>query len=175
MTPREGTDEWLMSRVASGREQALEKLMKKYHLPLLSFITRQTDLEAEDIYQETWMRVVRNAGRFDTRKRFSTWLFQIALNLCRDAHRRRSVRGTTLGLDHADRVIEPEEDRERRELLQSGLSALPESDRELLNLRYYEGFKEKEVADILGIPVGTVKGRTHRAVERLRRIIHSEN
>jgi len=171
MAQREATDEWLMGRVASGSERALEQLMAKYHLPLLSFIHRQTDLEAEDIYQETWMRVVKYKKVFDPARKFSTWLFQIAVNLCRDAHRRRAVRGEAVPLENAERVASPDQN-EQKEVLRSGIACLETRDREILNLRYYRGFKEIEVAEILGIPLGTVKGRTHRAVGRLKELLN---
>src|SRR5574342_1427852 len=83
------TDEELMAAVAGGDDAALAELLGRWHRPLFQFIDRQTNgRDVEDLYQETWLRVVRAAGRFDPRRRFSTWLFQIALNLCRDWHRR---------------------------------------------------------------------------------------
>jgi RNA polymerase sigma-70 factor (ECF subfamily) len=148
--------------------------MKRYHGPLLSFIVRQTDIEPEDIYQETWLRIVKNAKLYDTTRKFSTWLFQIAINLCRDAHRRRAVRGEVVSLDYADRSSVPETGTDVEEL-REGIARLPLRDREILNLRYYLGFKESEVARILGIPIGTVKGRTHRAVKRLKELVNPQN
>jgi len=174
MVERGATDEWLMGRVSSGSERALEQLMAKYHGPLLSFIRRQTDLDADDIYQETWLRVVRNAKVFDTARKFSTWLFQIAINLCRDAHRRRSVRGEKVPLEYADREVSSGQS-DQLEVLKSGIACLEAPDREILNLRYYRGFKEKEVAEMLGIPLGTVKGRTHRAVNRLKEMLNPQS
>jgi len=172
MAQREPTDESLMVEVASGQESALEQLMKRYHGPLLAFIHRQTDIEAEDLYQEAWLRVVRSAHTFDPERKFSTWLFQIALNQCRDAYRRRESRPRTVDIDEAEQVIEawPDVD-DDVEILRLGIAALPERDREILALRYFQGFSEKEVAVILDVPLGTVKGRTHRAVKRLKKIM----
>src|SRR5215468_1525205 len=83
------TDEALASRVAHGDELALGELMRRYERPLANFLHRHTGgRDVEDLYQETWLRVVQHAGRFDPSRRFSTWLFQIAVNLCRDWHRR---------------------------------------------------------------------------------------
>ena len=83
------TDEALVVDLATGSEPALRELLQRYERPLSNFIYRHTDgRDVEDLFQETWLRVVRHASRFDRSKRFSTWLFQIAINLCRDWHRR---------------------------------------------------------------------------------------
>ena len=140
MAQGEPTDEWLMMRVSSGRESALEQLMKRYHGPLLAFINRQTDLEAEDIYQESWMRVIRGARTFDPGRKFSTWLFQIALNQCRDACRRRESKPRTVELREIEAKIGAwPEATDDGEILRKGISVLPERDREILALRYSRG------------------------------------
>src|SRR5215831_10163850 len=83
------TDEELMAAVAGGDDAALAELLGRWQRPLFHFIDRQTGgRDVEDLHQETWLRAVRAADRFDRRRRFSTWLFQIALNLCRDWRRR---------------------------------------------------------------------------------------
>src|SRR5262245_18788451 len=82
-------DEELVARVAEGSEPALAELLRRHERSLSHFLFRQTaGRDVEDLYQETWIRVVRSASRFDPSKRFTTWLFQIAVNLCRDWHRR---------------------------------------------------------------------------------------
>src|SRR2546430_11700306 len=83
------TDEELIAAVASGDGRGLEELCRRWERPLYQLIVRHTGGRyVEDLYQETWLRVVRAARRFDRGRRFSTWLFQIAVNLCRDWHRR---------------------------------------------------------------------------------------
>ena len=83
------TDEELIAAVAAGDEAALATLYHRYERPLHAFLTRYTGgRDVDDLVQETWLRVVRAAGRFDAARRFSTWLFQIALNLSRDWRRR---------------------------------------------------------------------------------------
>jgi RNA polymerase sigma-70 factor (ECF subfamily) len=160
-------DEELVGRLARGEEAALAELLRRWERPLSAFLHRHTGgRDVDDLYQETWMRVVRHAGRFDRGKRFSTWLFQIAVNLCRDWHRRRgteplvgeggeaasvsSMARTEAGLDAA-RL----------------LARLPEPQREVVMLRYYHDLGEEEVAEILGCPRGTVKSRMHNALARL--------
>src|SRR5512135_794043 len=83
------SDEELVGRLVNGDELALRELLRRYERPLSHFIYRHTGgRDVEDLYQESWLRVTQHAARFDSSRRFSTWLFQIAVNLCRDWHRR---------------------------------------------------------------------------------------
>src|SRR3989442_475227 len=85
------TDEELIAAVASGDGRRLEELCRRWERPLYQLIARHTGgRDVEDLYQETWLRGVRAARRFDPGRRFSTWLFQIAINLCPDWRRGRS-------------------------------------------------------------------------------------
>lgn len=78
------TDEELMQSVAEGDPSALRELCARWERPLYRFLHRAADgRDTDDLFQETWLRVVRSARRFDPARRFSTWLFQIALNLDR--------------------------------------------------------------------------------------------
>src|SRR6185369_16434541 len=95
------SDEELMGLVATGDPRALETLCSRYERGLHQFLWRQLGgRDVEDVYQETWLRVVRAAPRFDPSRRFSTWLFQIAVNLCRDRHRRAAA-------EPLDDIVEP--------------------------------------------------------------------
>lgn len=160
------TDEELVGRVADGEERALAELLRRYQHPLCAFLTRQTNgRDVEDLYQETWIRVLRSADRFDHTKRFSTWLFQIAINLCRDWHRRpppepRSAAEDTVG--QAD-LGQTEAGLDAASLL----ARLPETHREVIVLRYYHDLSEDEMALMLDCPKGTVKSRLHHGLARL--------
>jgi RNA polymerase sigma-70 factor (ECF subfamily) len=168
------TDESLIAGVAAGDEHALEELCRRYERPLHRFLARYTGgRDADDLYQETWLRVVRAATRFDTSRRFSTWLFQIAVNLCHDWHRRRPAEPVEPArvesqLDGADgdptNAIDAAIDARRL------LAALPEAQRSVVILRYYHGLTEADVAEILGCPRGTVKSRMHHAMARLEKL-----
>src|SRR5262245_47554758 len=82
-------DEDLVTAVAAGDESALRELYRRYERPLYQFLYRHPlGRDVGDLFQETWLRVVRAASRFDRTRRFSTWMFQIAINLCRDWRRR---------------------------------------------------------------------------------------
>jgi RNA polymerase sigma-70 factor (ECF subfamily) len=162
------SDEELMVQVQAGSERALEALVERWRGPLFGFLQRRAGgPDADDLFQETWLRVVRARRRFDPRRRFSTWLFQIANNLCRDRFRRAgaAARGREALRDappDAGPGVEIRLDLARR------LAALPERLREVLVLRYYRDLGEREIAELLEIPPGTVKSRLHAAVRALR-------
>lgn len=163
------SDADLMTAVAAGDEGALAELCGRHERALHRFIWRHTGgRDVEDLYQETWLRVVRAAARFDPRRRFATWLFQIAVNLCHDWHRRRppepydpavadALPSTTDAVARVDAAL----DAERL------LAALPDEQRSAVILRYYHDLAEEDVAEILGCPRGTVKSRLHQAMARL--------
>lgn len=160
------SDEALVVRLARGDPRALEALCRRWERPLLAFLGRQTGgRDVDDLYQDTWLRVVRAAPRFDPARRFSTWLFQIAVNRCRDWRRRpppepvdpSRLPDTAAAPDSADARL----DAKRL------LAALPDGQRSAVVLRYWHDCDEDEVARILRIPRGTVKSRLHHAMRRL--------
>jgi RNA polymerase sigma-70 factor (ECF subfamily) len=163
------TDEELMAAVAAGEGPALAELCRRWERPLHGFLYRHTaGRDVDDLYQETWLRVVRAAPRFDPSRRFSTWLFQIAVNLCRDWRRREPPEpadpartdGPAIGPGSAA-ATEAAIDARRL------LAALPEAQRSAVILRYYHDLGEDEMAAVLGCPRGTVKSRLHHAMARL--------
>jgi RNA polymerase sigma factor (sigma-70 family) len=165
-------DEELVGRLARGDQRALAALLGRWDRPLHAFLARQTGgEEVEDLRQETWMRVVRAADRFDRQRRFSTWLFHIALNLCRDRARRGTE--TPLSPDATERALGRDDGhghgRSPDDLLDARalLDRLPEAQRSTMILRYYQGLSEEETAAVMDCPRGTVKSRLHQAVARL--------
>ena len=161
--------------VQAGDPQALAALIDRWRGPLYAFLWRRAGDGADDLFQESWIRVARARDRFDRSRRFSTWLFQIANNLCRDRWRRLDARRRALdsfeeetrvsGRDVAEPALPADTRLARR------LEALPERLREVLVLRYYQDQSEAEIAEILGIPRGTVKSRLHAAVRAARELL----
>jgi RNA polymerase sigma-70 factor (ECF subfamily) len=163
------SDEDLVGRLVHGDEQALRELLRRYERPLSHFIYRHTGgRDVEDLYQETWLRVVQHAARFDRSRRFSTWLFHIAVNLCRDWHRRAPPEPVEPPRDSGADDLPAAEARLDAQRL---LSTLPELQREVVLLRYYQDLTEDEVAQILDCPKGTVKSRLHNALARLAAVV----
>ena len=170
--PKAESDERLMVRVQQGEVQAFDALFERYRPRLFGFLFRRCGdaAAAEDLFQESWLRVVRARDRFDPGRRFSTWLFQIANNLCRDRARHQAVEAR----ERATVQVQIEQDgpgappHALRRALERRLAALPDRLREVLVLRYYHDLSEREIAEIAGIPRGTVKSRLHAAIRALR-------
>jgi RNA polymerase sigma-70 factor (ECF subfamily) len=173
-----GSDEDLMVRVQAGDPQALAALIDRWRGPLYAFLWRRAGDGADDLFQESWIRVARARDRFDRSRRFSTWLFQIANNLCRDRWRRLDARRRALEAwkseleTGGDARSAPPAAPDRR--LARVLDRLPERQREVLVLRYWQDQSEADVAEILGIPRGTVKSRLHAAVRAARELLEAE-
>jgi len=163
----------LVFELKQGNSEAVNQIVDRYSKPLFAFIVRMVDDQAtaEDIFQDTWIRVVRSIGSFRGDCRFSTWLFQIALNLCRNLMRSRARR-SFVGIDEvSDLAEDPGMDavkiiqaRKVRRLVAS----LPPKMKEVVVLRYYHERTDVEIAEVTGLPPGTVKSRLHRAKELLR-------
>jgi len=161
-----------MQAVAIGDRAALAELCARHERPLHRFLVRAAgESEADDLFQDTWLRVVRAARTFDPRRRFTTWLYQIALNLSRDRHRRTRSEPTAPealdampaspgGAAQGDAL-------DARIDVHSLLGALPEPQRDVVLLRLLHDATEEETAEILGCPRGTVKSRLHHALVRL--------
>ena len=160
-------DRILVERLKEGEPGAIDEIVEKYKRPLFAFILRMIDnhATAEDIFQETWLRVIRHIRGFRGDSRFSTWLFQIALNLCRNAIRKKSRR--FVPLEEAESIaVEPRVDAERifeAERVRKVVASLPRKMREVIVLRYYHDLSEMEISEIVGSPVGTIKSRIYRA------------
>lgn len=183
--PVEGvSDEELLRLHRTGQKGAFEVLMRRYSGELYRFLVRflRDRTLAEDVFQDTFLQVHLAAEGFDTRRRFKPWLFTIAANKARDAMRSRGRRRavpldaqmnagedqetTFLDLLAAETELPGEqmENREVRQAVQEVVMGMPESLRDVLLLSYFHQFSYKDVAEILGVPLGTVKSRLHSAV-----------
>ena len=168
----------LVDQLKQGSPEAVDQLVSRFSKPLYAFIMRMVDDRetSEDIFQDTWIRVVRNAGSFRGECRFSTWLFQIALNLCRNTIRARSRR-VFIGIEQASHISEePAVDGEKiiqAQKVRKIVASLPAKMREMVVLRYFHDKTDQEIAEITSLPPGTVKSRLHRAIKMLRNKIES--
>lgn len=163
-----------MERVQRGESRAFELLFDRFRGRLFGFLYRRCGdgSVAEDLLQETWLRVVRSRDRFDPRLRFSTWLFQIGNNLCRDRSRRLEVEQR--GKQEMTNAMVAAAPTGRTTPVDSKLdmagrlALLSDRLREVVVLRYYHDQSEREIATIVGIPAGTVKSRLHQAIRVMR-------
>ena len=181
----------LVRRCARGEEAAYRELVERVEKPLVNFVRRYLDdaSSAEDVFQETFVRVVRTLGDFKPEASLSTWIFTIARNLCLDRikmkrrHREVSLDegqgGRRPGLiDFRDALratgTTPEQDLDAREegrRLQEAIGKLSPNKREALVLRQYSGLSYQEIAAIVDAPVGTVKFRVHEAIQDLMKLL----
>ncbi|HEX9815136.1 MAG TPA: RNA polymerase sigma factor [Myxococcota bacterium] len=159
-----------MAAVANGDEAALAALIDRYAAGVHAYLVRHSGNrdDADDLLQETWMRVARSAKGFDTARRFRSWIYGIATNLARDLFRRRMTKQRALRTLAMNPPAKPGADSADRGELRERVANLPENMRAVLLLRYYEGMNEAEMADALEIPRGTVKSRLHAALRELR-------
>lgn len=178
------SDNNLFRAFLTGREEAFAQLVRRYQRELFAYLARFTGdaALAEDVFQETFLQVYQSARQFDPDRAFRSWLYAVATNKARDAlrktgrHRVVSLDAVSEGIDgeplpYADLLTDsmpsPEEisvNRETCQVVQTLVAELPEPLREVLLLSYFHRLPHREVADILSIPVGTVKSRLHAAV-----------
>jgi RNA polymerase sigma factor (sigma-70 family) len=164
-----------MAALQRGEPAALDRLMVRWQVPLRAFLYRhlQNEHDAMDLAQETFVRVYRHRERFTPGRRFSTWMFQIALNLVRDHARRRTRRATT-SLDNAadaadiqDTATDVEND-EAATAVRQAIKGLPAPLREAVILFEYEQKSHAEIAQIVGATPKAVETRLYRARDLLR-------
>lgn len=173
---KETTDSELMRQVRSGRTAALATLFERHHARLYRYCLRMTGnrSSAEDLVQETFMKMLKYKATFKDDSELVPWMFGIGRNACL-AHLRRTAddRMPKRDLDGATMpeasFEEPDQDREG-ELVRRALLRLPVERREVLVLSRYEFKTYEEIAKALDCSVGAVKVRAHRAMKQLREI-----
>lgn len=183
------TDEELVTAYRDrGNRDAFDQLVHRYERELYSYLRRFLNdaAAAEDVFQATFMQVHLKCGQFELDRKVRPWLYTIATNQAID-YQRRTKRHKLVSLDRREREgsedevgtlsnllegreVDPQDNLdadERQTWVRSAVSELPEQLRAALNLIYYQGLKYREAADVLHVPVGTVKSRLHSAVLKL--------
>jgi RNA polymerase sigma-70 factor (ECF subfamily) len=185
---QERTDEELLAAYQQGDPGAFEALLRRHRAPLFTFLMRMLGERerAEDLAQETFLRIVKGAQAWEHRARFQTWLFTIARNLCVDQSRRdRFRRADSLDAQGpgdepamvdsvAGHEIDPDRGAESarlRPVLQRALLSLAAEQREVFILREQAGVPFREIAEIQGVNENTVKSRMRYALEGLRKAL----
>ena len=183
------SDEDLLAAVRTGDMDSLGALVLRWEQPLYRFVYRMLPRadDARDICQETFLRVLKKADRFRSGSRFSTWMYQIALNLTRDQLRRKRRWGLLIAegqeLNEAASPFDSgvggdpsmsAEQSERRLAVQRALGRIPPEQREVLVLKEFEGLKFREIAEILDCPESTVKSRMYYGLNGLKNALVRE-
>jgi RNA polymerase sigma factor, sigma-70 family len=175
----------LVKRALKGDQHAFVDIVdlyqdKLYHMAYRMLYNRQ---EAEDVVQDTFLRVYRNLDRYDDSMKFSTWIYRIATNLCIDRLRRRRP---TYSLDAESTDHEgldgysvmPSDDRtpeseillsETQRIIRQAIENLPAKYKTVMVLRYLQDMSLQEISDVMDMPVTTIKTRVHRGREFLRK------
>lgn len=183
------TDEELVSAYLKGNKVAFDEIVRRYEdrLYRLSFRMLGNHHDALDAVQEILLKLLYALPKFQGRSRFGTWLYRLAANTCLDIRRKRGRTsaeslentlehspGSSLamldepGYDNPDTYVEQQY---REKLVRAALDQLPETQRRLLELRDLEDLSNSQVANILGIEVGALKARLHRARQALKRVL----
>ena len=172
------SDEELMIAMGKGDKRAFDEIYGRYSGPLLGYFTRMLwrDREkAEDFVHDIFAKIVRRPELFDPSRKFKTWLYSVANNMCKNEYKKQEVRkNTSSGLDthytvsdtNAN-VLAEVQDSQFREEFEESLLALDEKHSQVFSLRHIQGLAIKEIAEILEISEGTVKSRLFYATKYL--------
>jgi RNA polymerase sigma factor (sigma-70 family) len=172
------SDEEAMLALQRGEDLALNRLMTRWQAPLRSFLFRSThhEQDALDLAQETFVRIYQHRARYRPGAKFSTWMFQIALNLARD-HARRHRRRPTTALDEAPEAATDRHpgrdatDAETAAAVRAAVAALPDDLRETVLLFEFQDLSHAEIAGIVDATPKAVEARLYRAREKLRTLL----
>jgi len=178
------SDSALVMDIGSGNKQAFRELVERHkktaYRVALGLVGNKDD--AYDISQEAFLRVYRSAKKFDSTQPFLPWFYTIIANLCKTWLRRRSARDhKAVDLDDVSYLLVSDDDPERTLIrkqqaaqLREALMKLSFNDREIVTLQHFRGMSYEEIAEMLGIPRGTVMSRLYYARKRLAALMGSE-
>jgi RNA polymerase sigma-70 factor, ECF subfamily len=182
--PEKLSDAQLLTQYIAGDETAFREIVERYKNPLYAFLRRFLNRQdiVEDAFQETFLQLYTSRDSFDPTRPLRPWLFTIAANKARDALRKQQREATTsigtmsepeeVSIDDVLNTLASYDVTPLDELNQSETSAkvrevianMPDNLREILILAYFDQFSYKHMAEMLGIPIGTVKSRLHTAI-----------
>jgi RNA polymerase sigma-70 factor, ECF subfamily len=166
------TDEQLMVAFSRGSKDAFSELFSRYKQPVFGFFRRRIadPVQAEELTQETFLAVIRASSRYEPRALFRTYLYAIGLKLLR-AHRRKAAFRATFRVVGAGREPALQSGIDAEVLLRQAVGKLERMDREILLLREFEQLSYAEIAELLSLPVNTVRSRLFRARLALRDLL----
>ena len=167
----------LIDRTIRGNRVAFEELVNRYKKSVYHLANRMVhDYEdAADLSQETFLKAYQGLRKFKRQSSFHTWLYRITVNLCINYLRKKGNR-QFVGLENVHTMQQPDildklEQEELQDVVYTAVNALPEKQRVSVILRIYHGLSHREIADILGCSVGTVKANYFHAIRNLRKLL----
>lgn len=170
-------DEQLLEFMAKGDQTAFEVFVHRYHAPIYQYIERlvKDQKKAEDLVQEMFIRLIKQLQQKQIPTHPKAWLYRVATNLCKDYWKSAQYRSEAppvdelpIKKDEKASVVEIYEHQETRKEILQALSHLPETQQQVVMLRFYQDLKLKEIAEILDLPLGTVKSNLFHALKKLK-------
>jgi RNA polymerase sigma-70 factor (ECF subfamily) len=177
MTLADDRDEWLMVQAADGKPHLLEILVRRHASPLLTFIHRMVGdrHRSEELFQEVFLSVWLNRARYQFPRPFKPWLYAIALNKCREAHRRRPqltqplADGETTPASAEASPLDCAASTEEAQLVSQAVTELPPQQRAVVVLRIWDNLAYADIAEIVGCSEATVRSHMYHGLAALRR------
>ena len=175
-------DRELVAQASSGSREAFDELVRRYQTRVYNLARTMTgrEADAEDLAQETFVRAFRAIGRFRGESSFKTWLYRITVNVVNTHLAGRGKRmdapaaadeGAADPMEQIASGEDVEADTVRRQVIDKALDAVPEELRTIITLRDIHGFAYSEIAELTGVPLGTVESRVFRARQRLKPLL----
>lgn len=187
--PEELSDSELVAAFKAGDAEALGLLMERHKAAVFGYLLRLTSRRdaAEDLFQEVFLKLVKNPGAYSEKEKFKAWLFTVARNAAMDLFRREGSRGEVSlegdgeGTGPADFLASAEPGpaeafygKGLAASIDAALASLSEDQREVFYLRHYSELSFKEIAEMLKVPIGTVLARMSRAAAQLRKKLEKD-
>ena len=180
------TDESLMVSISKGDKRAFDEVYNRYSGPLLGYFVSKLwrDREkAEDFVHDIFAKIIKKPELFDPSRKFKTWFYSVANNMCKNEYKKQEVRkNTSTGLDQHyslsdvnSNVMSEVQDAQFREEFEDSLEALDNKHKEVFRLRHLDGLSIKEIAEVLEISDGTVKSRLFYATKYLAKSLKEFN
>jgi RNA polymerase sigma-70 factor (ECF subfamily) len=173
---RKKTDEELVLLIRNGNKEAFSELYSRYSVKLYNFFLRMLDKDhgkAEDFTHDLFLKIIENPFLYDMNRRFDTWVFHIAYNICKNEYRKMAVRNEYRQSISNDEAVSTDPGNNRwdvlkfSEALDHQLNLLDEKHKLVFLLRYQQELPIREIAEILDCPEGTVKSRLFTAIKKL--------
>ncbi|AJY73679.1 RNA polymerase sigma factor [Paenibacillus beijingensis] len=177
------TDEELLQGMARGDQACFEALIHRYHAPLSGYLQRQLKDtgRAEDMVQETFLKLIRQLQMGRIPGNVQAWLYRVAANQCRDYWKSAAYQTDKNRFgepperrDERPSVVELAERQETRKEIMESLDGLPLVQKEVVMLRFYQDLKLQDIADILQLPLGSVKTHLYKGLRTLKSRISAE-
>ncbi|MGO4541724.1 RNA polymerase sigma factor [Paenibacillus sp. 2TAB19] len=179
------TDEQLIEEIQGGGQAAMEVLVRRYYKQIYAYMYRKTSSShtAYDLTQDVFVKMVNSIQAYASKGSFSSWLFTIAVNHCRDYYRSASYRHGANSTMYDERLDSKQsesvayifEKKESRQRLKQAIGTLPDMQSEAILLKYYHDLRIREIADITGANESTVKARLKQGVDKLKKLLRRED